>query len=113
MIDNSCRFASIVTLAVLACGTPAAHQRPLEVLILGGKVLDGAGNPWVRADVGVRDDRIVFVGQATGAEARDTVDASGLIVAPGFWDVHSHAGLETEHGGPRYRSSIRGLPRWF
>jgi N-acyl-D-amino-acid deacylase len=71
-----------------------------DVLFSGGRILDGAGNPWMRADVAVRGDRIVFVGnaRAAGIEARETVDVSGLLLTPGFWDVHSHADLETPEG---------------
>lgn len=73
---------------------------PLDLLLLGGRVLDGSGNPWVIRDIGVRGDRIAFVGIAKdgGASARDTVDVSGLLVTPGLWDMHSHAELETRHG---------------
>jgi N-acyl-D-amino-acid deacylase len=71
-----------------------------DIFLSGGRVLDGAGNPWVRADVAIRGDLIVFVGDARAAEleARETVDVSGLLVTPGFWDVHSHADLDTPEG---------------
>jgi N-acyl-D-amino-acid deacylase len=55
-------------------------------------VLDGSGNPWVREDLGIRADRIVARGRLAGAAATRTIDAQGLVVAPGFIDVHSHAG---------------------
>lgn len=76
---------------------PSAHaaaarsQEPFDLLVSGGRVLDGTGNPWFRADVGVRDGRIVAVGMLAGAPAARTLDAAGLYVAPGFIDVHSHA----------------------
>jgi N-acyl-D-amino-acid deacylase len=72
----------------------------VDILLRGGLVLDGAGNPWMRKDVGIAGDRIVFVGNAAaaGVTAAETVDVAGLVVAPGFWDVHNHAALETEHG---------------
>lgn len=71
-----------------------------DILLTGGRVLDGAGNPWIRADVAIREDRIVFIGdaRAAGVEARETVDVSGLLVTPGLWDVHSHADLDTTEG---------------
>jgi N-acyl-D-aspartate/D-glutamate deacylase len=64
----------------------------LDLLIRGGQVLDGSGASAVSADIGIRDDRIVFVGDAAKARltAVRTVDASGLIVAPGFIDPHTH-----------------------
>jgi N-acyl-D-amino-acid deacylase len=71
-----------------------------DILLTGGRVLDGAGNPWIHADVAIREDRIVFIGdaRAAGVEARETIDVGGLLVAPGLWDVHSHADLETTEG---------------
>ena len=78
----------------------AGSSEPADLLIAGGSVLDGSGAEAVAADVAVADGRIVFVGDATGAgmAARDTVDAAGLVVAPGFVDMHSHAELEADHG---------------
>jgi N-acyl-D-amino-acid deacylase len=69
----------------------AAAPQGFDVLIRGGRVLDGSGNPWVRADVGIRGDRIVAVGRLDASSAAIVVDAAGRYVAPGFIDVHSHA----------------------
>ncbi len=65
---------------------------PLDVLILHGKLVDGSGKKPRKADVGIRGDRIVFVGDASKShvEAARTIDATGLIVAPGFIDPHTH-----------------------
>jgi dihydroorotase/N-acyl-D-amino-acid deacylase len=62
----------------------------MDVILTGGRVVDGTGNPWYRADVGISGDRIAAIGNLTGAPAKRRVDASGLIVAPGFIDIHSH-----------------------
>ena len=62
----------------------------LDILIQGGKIIDGTGNPWFPGDVGIIDDRIVEVGNLAGAEARTRIDAAGKIVAPGIVDCHSH-----------------------
>ena len=90
-----------------------AEQRldTVDVLLFGGRVLDGAGNPWVRRDVGIRGDRIAFVGDAAiaGIGARDTVDVTGLLVTPGFWDVHSHAELETDDGRTAVPQLYQGI----
>ena len=69
-----------------------ARGEEVDVLIRGGTVVDGTGSAERRADVGVRGDRIVFVGDAAGANVRAarTIDATGLVVAPGFIDPHTH-----------------------
>src|SRR5262245_8497449 len=64
-----------------------------DVLITDGRVIDGTGLPWFRADMGVRGDRITAVGQLAGAEARLRLDAAGKVVAPGFIDAHVHGDL--------------------
>ena len=63
-----------------------------DVIIHRARVMDGRGNPWVRADIGIRGDRIVAVGKLDGATATTTIDAADRVLAPGFIDVHSHAG---------------------
>lgn len=92
----------LTTLAIAAFALPAAAQAPppLDLLLVNGRVLDGAGNPWVRQDVGIRGDRIAYVGLATvdRPAARDTVDVAGLVITPGFIDMHSHADLESDYG---------------
>lgn len=66
-------------------------QDSFDILIQGGEVLDGSGAPPLRADVGVRGDRIVALGDLTGATATETLCARGLTVAPGFIDIHTHS----------------------
>jgi dihydroorotase/N-acyl-D-amino-acid deacylase len=82
-------------LALSACATPrAAAPRPAavyDVLIRGGYVVDGTGSPWFRGDVAISGDRIAAVGQLAGAQARDTIEARGLVVAPGFIDMLGHS----------------------
>lgn len=65
-----------------------------DILITGGKVIDGAGNPWQWADVAVQGDRIAAVGPIKGASARRTIRADGCIVCPGFVDFHTHSDLQ-------------------
>jgi len=80
----------------LACGLlPSAGQStapaPYDLLIQSARVVDGAGGPWYTADVGIRGDSIAAIGNLRGAPARTTIDAHGLVAAPGFIDIHTHA----------------------
>ena len=70
--------------------TPASLFAQYDVLIKNGKIVDGTGNPWFYGDVAVRGDTIAAMGKLTGATASETIDAHGLVVAPGFIDIHSH-----------------------
>ncbi len=77
---------------VLAATIAAAQQTaPFDIIIEHGRVIDGTGSPWYIADIGIRGDRIEAVGPLAGAPAKRRVDAKGLVVSPGFIDVHSHA----------------------
>ncbi|HEY7819621.1 MAG TPA: amidohydrolase family protein, partial [Vicinamibacteria bacterium] len=72
-------------------GSGARAQEKFDVIVRGGRVLDGTGNVWFRADLGIRRGRVERIGELGGAEAREIIDAAGRIVAPGFIDLHSHA----------------------
>jgi N-acyl-D-amino-acid deacylase len=87
------RVSWLAAVAVAALGSiaSATQDAPFDVLIRNGRVLDGSGNPWRRADIGIRGDRIAAVGRLAGAQAATVIDARDRIVAPGFIDVHSHA----------------------
>jgi N-acyl-D-amino-acid deacylase len=66
----------------------------IDVLITGSRVVDGSGNPWFYGDVAIRDDRILDVrpaGQIARSGATQIIDASGMVVCPGFIDIQSHA----------------------
>ncbi|MDA2930345.1 D-aminoacylase [Acidobacteria bacterium AH-259-O06] len=72
----------------------AQQDDRFDVLIRGGRIVDGAGNPWFRGDVAIRGDRIVAMGHLPRAMAKRTIDAAGQIVAPGFIDMHNHSRRE-------------------
>jgi N-acyl-D-amino-acid deacylase len=81
----------------------------LDVLIRGGRVIDGAGNPWYAADVGIAGDRIAAVGRLRGEAAARTIDADGLFVCPGFVDMHTHSDLQLLANPPHEAKVHQGV----
>jgi dihydroorotase/N-acyl-D-amino-acid deacylase len=62
-------------------------DQPYDVIIANGRIVDGTGAPWFRADVGIRGDRIVYIGDLHAATAKQRIDATNLVVSPGFIDM--------------------------
>src|SRR5215471_20043745 len=84
---TACTIFVSLLIATFALSVDA---KTYDLVIRRGRVVDGTGNPAFFADVAVKDGRIAAIGQIKD-EARNEVDARGLIVAPGFIDVHTHA----------------------
>ena len=80
----------------------------LDVLIQGGTIVDGTGEAPRQADLGIRDGRIVAIGQVD-EEARETIDASGKVVSPGFVDVHTHYDAQAFWDGTLSPSPYHGV----
>jgi N-acyl-D-amino-acid deacylase len=100
-LAHSIRFVLLATVTAFGCGSPAPPATPsapatpdtpvapastsrFDVVIANGRVVDGTGAPWFRADIGIVGDRIAAIGNLAGAEAATRLDASGQVVAPGF-----------------------------
>jgi len=81
----------MVVLALLNAAEVKTATPQFDILISGGRILDGAGSPWSYGDIAIRGDTIVAVGLLGNASARLRIDASGRAVSPGFIDIHSHA----------------------
>ena len=100
-------------LLALASAVPALlpAQQQVDVLIRGGSVIDGSGSPARVADVGLRGDRIIFVGDAATSRvtAAKTIDAKGLIVAPGFIDPHTHTAGDLSSSNPERKANVAYL----
>ncbi|MGE0443155.1 MAG: amidohydrolase family protein [Gemmatimonadales bacterium] len=94
---------AVVAAALTGCGGPE-----YDVLIRGGTVIDGSGSPGRTTDVGLRGDSIVAIGTLAGRAAR-TIDATGLVVAPGFFDLHSHSEYDRLDDGHGPSFSLQGI----
>ncbi len=85
--------AALAEIAAAAYDSPLPEQTRAEagndydVIIKNGRIMDGTGNPWVSGDIGIRGDRIAAIGNLRNATAGRVIDASGLVVSPGFIDM--------------------------
>lgn len=80
-----------------------------DLLLRNGKIVDGTGNPWFVGDVAIKGDKIVAIGRALEGTATREIDAKGLVVAPGFIDMHSHSDyllLEDGKGESKIRQGV-------
>src|SRR6187200_359234 len=92
--------SAVVTLvALLTIAAPRAKQAPeYDVVIRNGRVLDGMGNPWIAADVAIKDGRFAAVGIITGKGTRE-IDARGRYVSPGWIDMMDQSGAVLPRNG--------------
>ena len=90
-----CGYVLVLLLALLPLvrspETTAADDQPYDLVIRHGKIVDGTGNPWYHADLAVRGSKIAALGKVPAGAGRREIDARGLVVAPGFIDMHSHS----------------------
>ena len=87
------RYAVCVLLAALLPSTVASQTPQFDLIVRNGHIVDGTGSPWYWGDVAVRDGRIAAVGSLVGATARQTIDAAGKVIAPGFIDMLGQSDL--------------------
>jgi N-acyl-D-amino-acid deacylase len=68
----------------------SSFSQDYDLLLVNGKVVDGSGNSWFYGDVGIKDGRIVAIGKLSKNSSIKVIDVAGLVVSPGFIDVHTH-----------------------
>jgi N-acyl-D-aspartate/D-glutamate deacylase len=93
--------------AILLLVAWGAHAQEFDLVLAGGRIVDGSGNPWYRADLGIRDGRIAAIGPLDGRAARRTVDVRGLVVSPGFIDMMGGSSTPLLAGRPTAESKLR------
>jgi len=91
---------------IVAVASPAQLSEEYDLVILNGTVVDGTGALGFQADVGIKDGKIAKISNLTTAEAKKTIDAAGLVVAPGFIDNHTNTASQLLVN-PRAESKIR------
>lgn len=94
----------VLLLFVARC---AGQTDVFDLLIVGGRIVDGAGNPWFRADLGIRGGRIVEIGQLTSRSARHRLDARDRVVSPGFIDMMAGSSVPLVADPPSAESKLR------
>jgi N-acyl-D-amino-acid deacylase len=101
-------LATLFTTTLLgACLDGPSDSGPFDVLITDARIVDGAGNPWFRADIALRGDRIAAVGHLRGHDARRIIDAADRVVSPGFIDMMGQSSVVLVTDPPSAESKIR------
>lgn len=105
-------FGKIFSILLIFCilafpfnSTIAGDSKDFDLAIINARIVDGTGNPWFRGSIGIKDGRIVKVGNLDAARAAYVIDAQNKIVAPGFIDVHTH--VENIFQNPAAENFIR------
>src|SRR5262245_9180498 len=83
---------TVCAMAASLLGVAAVPQTPAyDLLIRNGRIVDGTGSAWYRADIAIKGDSIAAIAPSMTAQATRVIDVAGQVVAPGFIDIHTHA----------------------
>ena len=95
-------IGSICVLSVLAF-----ENVDFDIILKNGKIINGTGNPWFYGDVGIKDDQIAAIGNLEVQKATKVIDVKGLVISPGFIDMHTHC--DTGLAAPETRANLNYL----
>ena len=103
-------FRSMMIATLMLSALPAMADEPAyDLIIRNGQIVDGTGNPWRAGDLAIKGDRIAALGPVVKGSAKREINAKGLVVAPGFIDIHSHSDdllLEDGHAQSKIRQGV-------
>ena len=100
-------FIALAIVAFVSISCSRTQEEGFDIVIKGAKVVDGTGNPWFYGDVGIKGDTVVDIGNLNGKKAKTIIDAKGLVVSPGFIDMHTHCDFTI--GNPDSKANLNYL----
>ena len=86
------RLLFVIAFSLIGCGARAAPVHSYDIVIRNGHVIDGSGSPWYAADIAIKDGRIAAIGRLGDVDAKQVIDAHGMVVTPGFIDMLDQSG---------------------
>ena len=86
------RLLFVIAFGLIGCGARAAPVHSYDIVIRNGHVIDGSGSPWYAADIAIKDGRIAAIGRLGNVDAKQVIDAHGMVVTPGFIDMLDQSG---------------------
>ena len=102
-------FTFALILNCMPAPSAATQKGDYDLVLRGGKIVDGAGNPWYFGDIAVNGDKIAAVGKIAPRSGKREIDVKGLIVAPGFIDMHSHSDFTILEDGKAMSKITQGV----
>ncbi|MDQ6706693.1 MAG: D-aminoacylase, partial [Acidobacteriota bacterium] len=99
------KIAVLPLLAFMAASVAGAQD--FDLIVAGGRIVDGTGSPWYRADLGIRDGRIAEIGKLTGRSARRRIEVHDQVVSPGFIDMMGASSAPLLEDPPSAESKLR------
>src|SRR5689334_18132665 len=85
------RLLAVAVVAISVVGFARAQQPAYDLVLKNGRIVDGTGSPWYRADLAIKGDTIARIAPVIASGTAQVIDVHGAVIAPGFIDIHTHA----------------------